>query len=211
MKKLIITGTLLFLGLASFTLIPLQKKQPFFNGKNFDGFDGDTVNTWHIKDGAIVGGRLDKYLPENEFLSTTRSYKNFRMRLKTKLLGTGFVNGGVQFHSQRTDNPPNEMVGYQADLGDGWWGGLYDESRRNKVLIAADTNLIKKIVKPNDWNDYEVRAENGRIRIWLNGKLTIDYTENDPNIPQSGRIAFQAHGGGNVEIYYKNIRIEELP
>lgn len=211
MKKLFLISGLVILGLASFTSNSPKGKSAIFNGKNFDGFDGDTVNIWHIKDGAIVGGHLDKYLPENEFLATTKSYKNFKLKVRVKLIGTGFVNGGVQFHSERTANPPNEMAGYQADLGDGWWGGLYDESRRNKVLIAADTNLIKKTVRPQDWNDYEVRAENGRIRIWLNGKQTIDYTETDPKIPQSGRIAFQAHGGGNVEIYYKNIKITELP
>jgi len=53
---------------------------------------------------VIVGGSLNGN-PRNEFLATRASYKNFRLRLDYKLVGTeGFVNGGVQFRSQRIAN-----------------------------------------------------------------------------------------------------------
>jgi hypothetical protein len=71
--------------------------------------------------------------------------------------------------------------------------------------------LVKKILRKGDWNDYEVRSENGRIRIKLNGKQTVDYTEPDKNIPQSGHIAFQIHGGGKAEVSYKEIFLTTLP
>src|SRR5690606_33263737 len=153
----------------------------------------------------------EETVPHNEFLATTRSYSDFVLRLKFKLLGNeGFVNSGVQFHSQRIANPPYEMTGYQADLGDGYWAGLYDESRRNKVLVQADTALISRILRRNEWNDYEVRCEGRRIRIRLNGKLTVHYTEEDLTIPQSGLIALQIHGGGKAEVHFKEIRLREL-
>src|SRR5438093_13361216 len=89
-----------------------------FDGKTFQGWEGDTNATWRIADGAFVGGSLDKTVPRNEFLRTRRSYTNFVLRVKFKLTGkSGFVNGGVQLRSKPATNPPNEMVGYQADMG----------------------------------------------------------------------------------------------
>ena len=183
-----------------------------FDGATFRGWEGDTAGTWRIQDGALVGGSLTRQVPRNSFLATTRSYANFVLRLKARLVGvSGFVNGGVQFHSQRLTDPAHEMTGYQADFGAGYYGGLYDESRRNRTLAAPDSARLAGLVRVGDWNDMEVRAENGRIRIWLNGVQTVDYTEPDPSIPQSGRIALQVHGGAVAEAWYRDIVIQELP
>lgn len=181
-----------------------------FDGRTFQGWEGDTVNTWQVRDGAITAGSLDKTVPHNDFLVTTRPFGNFTLRLKIKLLGdSGFVNGGIQFHSQRLSNPPYEMIGYQADLGSGYWGSLYDESRRKKILIKAESALIDKLLKPNDWNDYEVRTKDGHITLFVNGQKTIDYTETDKSIPQSGFIGLQIHGDGKTQVFYKDIVLQE--
>lgn len=213
MKTLFFSLAVFLTTLLGFNDKPLQKAKTIrlFDGKTFTGLQGDTVHTWRIQDGALVGGSLSETVPHNEFLSTKASYTNFVLKLKFKLQGTGFVNGGVQFHSQKVIDPPYEMSGYQADLGDGYWAGLYDESRRNKVLVQADSALIAKTLRPNEWNDFEVRCEGRRIRIRLNGKQTVDYTEPDLAIPQTGLIAFQVHGGGKAEVSYKNIILQELP
>lgn len=182
-----------------------------FDGKTFAGWEGDTAKTWRIEDGAIVGGSLSVTVPQNEFLATTRSYTNFVLRLKVKLTGTeGFVNSGVQIRSARIPNH-HEMIGYQADVGEGWWGCIYDESRRNKVLAKADEAVVKKAVKPNEWNDYEIVANGRNVILRLNGVETVNYTEADETIPQHGRIAVQIHGGGKGLVAFKDIRIEELP
>jgi hypothetical protein len=188
-----------------------QKAVPLFDGRSFAGWEGDIKGTWRIQDGAIVGGSQTVQVPRNEFLTTTRSYGDFVLRLKFKLVGTeGFINGGVQFRSRRLEKPAHEMIGYQADLGDKYWGSLYDESRRNKTLVAPDEKLIDEILKRGDWNDYEIRAEGPRIRLSINGRQTIDYTETDPAIPRDGLIGLQVHGGGKVEAWYKDITIQEL-
>ena len=187
------------------------KRVPLFDGRTFAGWEGDTQKTWRIDDGALVGGSLTETVPRNDFLCTTRAYGDFVLRLKFKLVGTeGFINGGVQFRSQRLSKPAHEMIGYQADLGAKYWGSLYDESRRNKVLAEADPALIARILKPEDWNDYEIRAEGRRIRLAINGTQTVDYTEPDTSIPQSGLIGLQIHGGGKAQVHYRDITIEEL-
>jgi pimeloyl-ACP methyl ester carboxylesterase len=182
-----------------------------FDGRSFDGWEGDTAKTFRIENGAIVGGSLTETVPNNTFLATRRTYDNFVLRLKFKLVGTGFVNGGVQFRSRRLAEPAFEMSGYQADMGDGYWGAIYDESRRNKVLAKPDDETMKRALKPGAWNDYEIRCEGPRIRLKLNGIETVDYTETDSTVPLQGLIALQIHGGGKSEASYKDITIEELP
>jgi hypothetical protein len=183
-----------------------------FDGKSLSGWQGDTLSTWRVEEGMIVGGSLEETVPNNEFLVTGRSYENFILTLKIKLTGVeGFVNSGVQFHSKRLTNPTYEMEGYQADSGEGYWGSLYDESRRNLTLIAPDSTQVMKWINVDDWNDYKVHAENGRIQLFINGHQTVDYIENDKSIPQSGLIGLQIHGGGKAQVAFKEIFIKELP
>ncbi len=192
---------------------PAAERVALFDGRSFAGWNGDTNQTWRVQDGALVGGSLKAALPRNEFLCADRSCTNFVLRLKFKLTGTsGFINAGVQVRSQRTANPPNEMGGYQADLGDPeYWGALYDESRRNRTLAKADMKELNKVFRRDDWNDYEIRCEGRRIRLAINGVQTVDYTEPDEKIPQYGLIGLQIHGGGVAEAAYKDITLEELP
>jgi pimeloyl-ACP methyl ester carboxylesterase len=182
-----------------------------FDGTSFAGWEGDTKTTFRVVDGAIVGGSLTETVPTNMFLCTTRTYSDFVLRLKFKLVGTGFVNAGVQVRSRRIQDPPNEMSGYQADMGEGYWGAIYDESRRNKVLAKPDDETMKRALKPGEWNDYEIRCQGPRIVLKLNGIQTVDYTETDPSIPLQGIIGLQVHGGGKSEASYRDITIEELP
>ncbi len=204
---------LLALGLALFgwaLAVSGTEAGPLFDGKSFAGWEGETNQTWRIVDGAFVGGSLSGPVPRNEFLCTTRAYTNFVLRLKFKLLGEG-ANAGVQFRTRRIPND-HEVSGYQADLGDPeWWGCLYDESRRNRVLAKADAAAVRRVLKPGDWNEYTVRCEGPRIQLWINGLPTVDYIETDAGIEGSGLIGLQIHGGPPSEAWYKDIRLEELP
>ncbi len=210
-NTIIVTIISFLLVLVHSSFQPETRPQNLFDGKTFRGWQGDTVDTWRIENGALAGGSLKETVRHNNFLSTTRSYNNFDLQLQFKLAGTGFVNAGVQFRSQRLTNPPYEMSGYQADLGEGYWASLYDESRRNVTLARPDSLIIKKALRPNRWNDYRICCKGNRIQIWLNGTPTVDYTEPDEKIVQLGLIALQIHGGGKAEAFYKNIRITVLP
>jgi len=182
-----------------------------FDGKTFAGWEGDTDKTWSIEDGAIVAGSLDATVPRNEFLSTKATYGDFELKVTFKLVGDkAKANAGVQFRAKRIPKH-HEVSGYQADVGQGYWGALYDESRRNKVLAQPDPKVIADLVKHDDWNEYTIRAEGPRVRLYLNGKLTVDYTEADDAIARTGVVALQIHGGAKSKVYYKDIRIVELP
>ena len=102
------------------------------------------------------------------------------------------------------------MIGYQADLGQNYWGALYDESRRNKILAAPKKEELDEVLKRDDWNRYRILCEGRHIQLWINDFKTVDYTEADAAIEQKGLIALQIHGGPPGEAHYRNIQIRRI-
>jgi hypothetical protein len=177
-----------------------------FNGKDLAGWEGNAT-VWRVRDGTIVGGHLEGN-PQNEFLATTNDYRNFALRFEYKIVWRDRYNAGAQFRSERIPKPANEMKGYQADIGNGLTGTLYDESRRG--FLARPRPEQFKVERTNDWNRYEIRCEGPRIRLMVNGELMVEYVEKDPKIPRAGKIGLQVHGQCKQEVSYRNISIEEL-
>jgi acetyl esterase/lipase/prenyltransferase beta subunit len=177
---------------------------PLFDGKDLTGWEGET-SLWSARDGMIVGHSPG--IKNNEFLATTKPYGDFILKLSYRLVG-GAGNSGVQFRSIRVAN--REMSGYQADIGEGYWGCLYDESRRNKVLVPASPNALAALNKTG-WNSYVLRVMGDQIRLSLNGVQSVSYMEEDANIARDGHIAFQIHAGGPMEVQFKDIYIQSLP
>ena len=201
-----------FLHAAIFLLVSIGSSAaplPLFNGKTPEGWEGDT-SLWHIEDETLTAGSLERKQLKNDFFATVKDYSDFELTLKWRLVGTeGFVNGGIQFRSFRIPNN-HEMWGYQADLGAGYDGALYDESRRG-MLLKPSKEVYEKARKPlGEWNEYRIRAEGDRIQLWLNGVQTADYTETSPEIPRTGKIALQIHGNAVAVVRFKDIEIEDL-
>lgn len=196
-----------------------------FDGKSLKGWTGN-AKYFRVEKGAIVAGTMKEKVPNNEFLTFRNEFTDFELRLQCKLVGKG-GNAGIQIRSRRPTKeelesedkkkrlPPHEMVGYQVDMGKAWdkvwWGKLYDESRRRKVLAGPeDEKMLEKLTKFDDWNEYRIWVKGNQIKIWLNGKQTVDYTEKDKGIAKTGLIGLQIHGGPPSEASYKDIRVKEL-
>ena len=207
--------------LASSILLPAQTTKgepvpalgqltPLFDGKTLAGWEGNP-EVWRVEAGVITGGTMAAPLKVNEFLASTREFGNFVVRFQIKLTGTeGFVNSGFQIRSQRKPNT-TEMIGYQCDYGDpDWWGGIYDESRRDKVLVAANMAVLGPAIRRQDWNEYVIRAEGPRITTWINGVMGVDYRETDPSIPLTGRLGIQLHSGGRAVVQVREVGIREI-
>ena len=203
---------LLTCGLAAVALA--EEARPLFDGSSLTGWESLDAEAkwWKAADGMIVGGSLEENVPHNTFLATQDVFGNFELTLKIRLRGGGgFVNSGVQIRSERVPKS-HEMSGYQVDVGPGWWGKLYDESRRNKVIgEPVDPQALAAAIKEGDWNDYRIRAEGPTIRSWINGVAALDYREADPAIPLAGRIGIQVHGGGKALVEVKDVVIRPLP
>ncbi|MEX2402138.1 MAG: DUF1080 domain-containing protein [Rhodothermales bacterium] len=199
--------TLLVLLIASCTSETPPRGEPLFDGETFEGWEGH-MHAFRIEDGAIVAGTLEDSIPRNEFLCTLDSFDDFELRLEFMLLGEG-ANAGVQYHTERI--PENhEVIGYQADMGDGWWGAIYDEMRRRTLLAEPDFPVRDSLLNVEDWNEYVIRTEGPRTQLFINGVRTVDYTEPDESIPQTGRICVQIHSGPPSEAWYRNITLRDL-
>jgi len=188
-----------------------------FDGKSLDGWNVQQGEEkwWRVNDGMIEGGSLEEKVPHNTFITLPKSYQNFEFMIKMRIIageGEGFRNSGIQIRSQRLPDH-HEMMGYQVDAGIGWWGKIYDESRRREVIAEPiDELALKKVVHDwDEWNAYRILCEGGRIRNWINGVAALDYTEQDPTIPLEGLIGMQAHSGGKFVVQFKDISIKELP
>lgn len=191
-----------------------EEAKSLFDGNSLKGWETVSADQawWSVQDGLITGGSLTKRVPRNTFIATEKSYQNFDLKLSIRIQGSdGFINSGIQIRSIRAEKG-SEMVGYQVDAGDGWWGKMYDESRRNKVIAQAkDIAAVNAVVKKDDWNEYRILADGPRIQSWINGVKAIDYTETDPKIPLNGKIGFQVHGGGKALVQVKDVFLTELP
>ena len=181
--------------------------QTLFDGKTLEGWNGDS-KVFRVEDMAIIGGQLKEKIPHNFFLSSQEVYADFELQLEFRLIGEA-TNAGVQLRSKRIPDH-HEMIGYQADLGQEYWGALYDESRRNKVMASPDKDKLAKVLKRGEWNKYRILCEGRHIQLWINDFQTVDYTEADESIAQSGLIAVQIHGGPPGEAHYRNIRIRKI-
>ncbi|MDF7800670.1 DUF1080 domain-containing protein [Pontiellaceae bacterium B1224] len=199
--------TLMLLTGCTTTVAPHQSIH-LFDGETLEGWDKN--DTWfHVEEKAIVAGSMEKNIPRHEYLCTLNDYDDFELNFKAKLIGKSeSPNGGVMIRSQRM--PDGDVVGYQVDLRDHYWGSLYDSGRRLKVLAQAPEAEVDKILNPTGWNDYRVRCQGKRIEVWINGYQTVDYTEPNDLIPQTGVIGVQIHKGTAVEAWYKDITLQPL-
>ena len=184
-----------------------------FDGVSLDGWD--VVNPafrslWYVKDSILHGGDGMQKIPANTYLYTTSEYEDFEFRCLFRLTGdpaTGMINSGIQYRSQIENG---NMIGYQADIGDGYWGDIYDEHRREK-LVGGDMNVLSRVLNRGGWNSYIVRCQGDLHEIYINGVKTAEYIEQDSSIPSKGVIGIQNHSGGNSHVEFRDISITELP
>jgi hypothetical protein len=196
----------LLLGACAIPAIAEDKFGPLFDGKTLSGWSGDP-DLWKVEDGMIVGSTDTKTLKHNSFLATTRTYKNFVIKLKFKLRNG---NSGVQVRSKQHDD--YVVRGYQPDIAEGRYTGiLYEEGGRG-ILADVDQEKVGKAFNRHDWNEYVITCDGPKITQVLNGVTTVEYTEKDEKKgAKEGIIALQLHAGPKMKICFKDLQIKELP
>lgn len=188
------------------------KTIPLFDGQTLNGWktvDPAEMSQWRVADSALVSGDYIEKIPANRYLMTTGEYEDFEFRCLFRLSGdpkTGMINSGIQYRSIVHDK---KVVGYQADIGTGYWGDIYDEHRRGK-LVGGDLKTLSHVLKEDGWNTYIIRCKGNRHELYINGVKTCDYTETDPKIPKKGFIAVQIHSGGAGKVEFRDLVITEL-
>jgi hypothetical protein len=192
-----------FLLVPSIPVVAEEGFEPLFDGKTLTGWSGDP-DLWKVEDGMIVGSTESKTITHNSFLATTKTYKDFVLRLSFKLRNG---NSGVQVRSKQ--HPDFVVRGYQADIAESRFTGiLYEEGGRG-ILADVDQGQMSGVFKRNEWNDYEITCKGPRITQVLNKVVTVDYTEKDEKKGATeGIIALQLHVGPKMRIWFKDLRVK---
>ncbi len=220
-----------FLALASFA--HAGEKQ-LFNGTDLTGWNGDP-KFWSVQDGAITGKTTaENPAPHNTFIIWKDGEPaDFELTLKFKMTpgdDKNYTNSGIQFRSKVHDPEKWIVGGYQADFeyGNAYSGILYEErgrgilaQRGQKVTLTqgdqpnkpkievtgatGDSAEIQAAIKKDDWNDYRIVAKGNHIQQFINGKLTVDVTDETAEAAKSGVIALQLHGGPPMQVQFKDI------
>jgi len=205
-----------------------------FNGKDLSGWEGN-AEIWSVKDGAITGvTKAEPKLTHNTFLVYTNGeVADFELRLSYRIVKG---NSGIQYRSKvlRQGQFGPVVGGYQADFeaGKTYSGILYEEQGRGilaqrgqKTIIQAEgdkpkvevvgsvgkSDEIQAAIKNEDWNDYVVIAKGNHLQHFINGKLTVDVTDEvAAKAAKSGVLALQVHTGPPMTVQFKNVRIKTL-
>ncbi|MDO6438916.1 DUF1080 domain-containing protein [Cyclobacterium sp. 1_MG-2023] len=183
-----------------------------FEGTSLEGWEvvnPENGKYWSVVDGVITGGNGTINIPTNTYLRTVESFEDFEFRALFRLTGdhtTGLINSGIQY---RSFIEGNTIIGYQADIGKGYWGDIYDEHRRGK-LMGGDLSTLNNILYEDGWNSYIIRCIGNKHELYINGVKTTEYFEMDVEIPSKGVIGIQLHSGGNAKIEFKDITISKL-
>jgi hypothetical protein len=178
-------------------------KSDFFNGTDLTGWVG-LGDYWSVKDGAIVGS-APKGLKFNTFLCSKKPYRDFELKFQVKLTGAN-PNSGVQIRSAVFNLETLAVMGPQCDMGQIYWGSLYGE-HYGGMMKAAPKELVAKMLKPDDFNDYSIRCVGTRVTIKFNGETTVD---GDFKMPAEGLIGWQLHSGGPMEVVFRKIEFTEI-
>ncbi|MDR1960598.1 MAG: DUF1080 domain-containing protein [Planctomycetaceae bacterium] len=207
-----------------------------FNGKNLDGWAGNPA-IWSVEDGCITGATGesgDNKLTYNQFLIWRGGeVEDFVITFDIKLTKGG--NSGMQFRSwEDVDNKkqPYRVYGYQGDFdGDAVHSGILygenfrgilaqrgqetvigDDHKPKEVKRFAENEDIKRQIKIEDWNHYEITAQGFKITEKINDVVTSICTDNDTKVRRaSGILAIQAHVGPPMKVQVKNIKLKRLP
>lgn len=207
--------------------------RPLFNGKSLNGWNG-SPDFWSVKDGTITGQTTaEKPAKNNTFLVWQGGeVSDFELRFKYKIENG---NSGVQYRSKLTDRIRFVVSGYQADFeaGKTYSGILYEErgrgilaKRGEKVVIkdgedpkkpkievtgsVGNSDEIQAAIKPNDWNEVVVIAKGNHLQHFINGKQTVDVTDEGTAAAKKGILAFQLHAGPPMTVQFKDITLKEL-
>ena len=180
-------------------------------------FDGDWTN-WRVNENtkawSIVNGafRACGDRSHNFYVGPLAPFKDFDLKVDIKT--EPGANGGVYIHTKYLDT--------------GWpWGGYEtqvnqtqgDWRKSGSVYSVQDVkeDVIKGIVKDNEWYTHRVVVKGNNIKVYLNDKLVNDFTEEAGRKAgkdferklNEGTFALQAHDPKSV-VLYKNIRVKKL-
>jgi hypothetical protein len=186
-----------------------QKWVSLFDGKTLNGWKvGENPETFKVEDGAIVvNGKVAHLFYDGK--EGNHDFKNFELKLDIMTMPGS--NSGVYIHTQYQESSwPKKGYEVQVNNSQGDWrrtGGLY-----------AVQDIKEPPAKDNEWFSMHIVVKNKNIKVSVNNKQLVDYTEPENAVREkgmegrllsSGTIALQGHDP-NSKVLYKNIQLKVL-
>ena len=177
-----------------------------FDGKSTDGWKiNENKESWSIKDGALVckGNRSHIF-----YMGKEAPFKNFHF--KCKVMTKPGANAGIYFHTKYQDSGWPKG-GYEAQVNN----SQSDPKRTGSLYAVVD--VLEAPAKDNVWFTEEVIVKGRNIKIIVDGKTVVDFTEEEDRKAgkdferklSSGTFAFQAHDPGS-EVHFKDVMVKKL-
>lgn len=191
-----------------------EKPVQLFNGKNFDGWEGNTGENgtpkyFSIKDGVIVARNESDNAPAvSNYLLTKKNYRNFRLIFEGKLAESP-MHSGIALWGKKyeRDGQIYSFQGHLVMFPAAW--GFWDLFGRNSIY--KDDGRAKK-ADNGDWNKMEILATGQRIRLGVNGQLVADWEDPKPETCIEGPIGLQHHSNKvPQEIRFRGLILSENP
>jgi len=197
-----------------------QEWKQLFNGRNLDGWTGDS-RLWSVKDGVLIGETDDdrRKLDANSFLIwKDGQVQDFELEYKARVTGN---NSGVQYRSRVMDPKKWIVGGYQMDLHPDpkYLGMLYEEQGRGiacesgqKVDLADKPTVTGSLERPAtnlaEWNTYRIVAKGDTATHYINDKPVAEIHDVDAGKRSlKGVLALQVHAGPAMKAEFKDLRI----
>ena len=175
-----------------------------FDGKTLKGWLASPGGKWEVKDGVLLGTsqKADK---RHGILFSEKEYTNFILRAKFRVL---LGNSGFYFRAENR-NTPIRAYGFQAEIDRTQnTGGLYETGGRAWVARPDQKAIKQRMYQPGEWSDLEIKAVGKDVFVRINGILSTEL-KNDPGRTK-GFFGLQLHGGQDMHVEYKNIRLKNL-
>jgi hypothetical protein len=182
-------------------LVAGPKLKPIFNGKDLSGWevpDGNDEAGWYK---AVEGVLKIQSGPKKKgsILWSKKKYRNFVMEFDFRM-GEGRVDSGV--HVRTKDQI---QIGISGSLNRDMTCSPYIPGKGYPV----EAKNIKKLLRPKGWNTMRIQAIGKEYTVWLQGEKVMTY-KSDSAIDE-GPIGIQLHGGRNMAIDYRKLKLAELP
>jgi hypothetical protein len=80
------------------------------------------------------------------------------------------------------------------------------------VATVTTKEQLDAAYKAGEWTELRIVAKGNHLQHYINGKLTADVTDNDPEKrSMSGVLALQLHQGQPMTIQFKDLQLKTLP
>ena len=215
-----------------------------FNGKDLTGWvvpEGDNGH-WKVLDGVIDYDAASEASGDRN-LWTEKEYSNFILKVDWRIKETSglykvpvVLKDGSYLKdangNKLTISMPNADSGIylrgtgKAQINIWCWpigsGEVYGYRNPDSTPAEIRAGVTPRVNADNpvgEWNQFTIIMIEDRLTVLLNNKMVLENAQL-PDVPESGRIALQHHGGINKDgsykpasslVQFRNIWIKELP